>query len=192
MGFYVWFFVLLLLCFYFFVKNPLFVTKVCNSFYNFKLFSILKILQDLWPIIRVLRYRPSIFNILYFSKLNSFIVFIIKKKRTDFQQLHNFWNWTRKSKTEAVLQRRSMLKLGVICNFRRRNGKCFMSWNGHLEFKCYAWKGWFFCLFQVYRACTHFRPLFAVYLVVYLNKHNIDNDVFKLIVDSSVTLLCGC
>ena len=38
-------------CFYFFVKNTLydtlFVTKVCNSFYNFNLFSILKILQDL-------------------------------------------------------------------------------------------------------------------------------------------------
>ena len=61
-GFYVWFFVLLLFCFYFFVKNTLFVTKVCNSFYNVNLFSILYILQDLWPIIRVKRYRPSIFN----------------------------------------------------------------------------------------------------------------------------------
>ena len=34
---------------------------------------------------------------------------------------------TRKSKTEAVLQRRSMLKLGVICEFMKRYGKCFMS-----------------------------------------------------------------
>ena len=34
---------------------------------------------------------------------------------------------TRKSKTEAVLQRRSMLKLGVICKFMKRYGKCFMS-----------------------------------------------------------------
>jgi len=34
---------------------------------------------------------------------------------------------TRKSKTEAVLQRRSMLKLGVICKFMKRFGKCFMS-----------------------------------------------------------------
>ena len=34
---------------------------------------------------------------------------------------------TRKSKTEAVLQRRSMLKLGVICKFMNRYGKCFMS-----------------------------------------------------------------
>jgi len=54
--FYFWFFVsllLLLLCFYFLSNNTLFVTKVCNSFYNFNLFSILKILQDLWPIIRV-------------------------------------------------------------------------------------------------------------------------------------------
>ena len=45
-GFYVLFFALLL-CFYFFVKNTLFVTKVCNSFYNVSFFSILKILQDL-------------------------------------------------------------------------------------------------------------------------------------------------
>jgi len=33
---------------------------------------------------------------------------------------------TRKRKTEAVLQRRSMLKLGVICKFMKRYGKCFM------------------------------------------------------------------
>ena len=37
----------------FFFKNSLFVTKVCNSFYNFILFSKLKILQDLLSIIRV-------------------------------------------------------------------------------------------------------------------------------------------
>jgi len=61
-GFYVWFLVLLLLCFYFLSKNTLFVTKFCNSFYNVNLLSILNILQDLWPIIRVWRYRPSIFN----------------------------------------------------------------------------------------------------------------------------------
>jgi len=47
-GFYVWIFVLLLLCFY-----TLFIRKVCNSFYNINLFSILNILQYLWPIIRV-------------------------------------------------------------------------------------------------------------------------------------------
>ena len=52
-GFYVLFFVLLLLCFTFLYNNTLFVTKVCNSFYNCNLFSILNILQDLWPIIRV-------------------------------------------------------------------------------------------------------------------------------------------
>ena len=47
-GFYVSFFALLLLCFYFFVKKyTLFVTKVCNSFYNVNLFSIRNILQDL-------------------------------------------------------------------------------------------------------------------------------------------------
>jgi len=52
-GFYVWFFVLLLLCFYFLSKNTLVVTKVCNSLYNVNLFSILNILEDLWLIIRV-------------------------------------------------------------------------------------------------------------------------------------------
>ena len=52
-GFYVSFFAVLLLCFYFSVKNTIFVTKICNSFYNVNLFSILSILQDLWPIIRV-------------------------------------------------------------------------------------------------------------------------------------------
>ena len=63
-GFYVWIFVLLLLCFYFFCQNTSFVTKVCNSCYNVNLFSILNMLQDLWPAIRVYRYRPSIFKIL--------------------------------------------------------------------------------------------------------------------------------
>jgi len=61
-GFYVWFFVLLLLCFYFFVQNTLFIAKYCNPFYNVDLFIILNILQDLWRIIRVERYRPSIFK----------------------------------------------------------------------------------------------------------------------------------
>jgi len=61
-GFYVWFFVLLLFCFTFLSKNTLFIAKYCNSFYKVNLFSILNVLQDLWPIIRVKRYRPSIFN----------------------------------------------------------------------------------------------------------------------------------
>jgi len=52
-NFNVWFFVLLLLCFYFLPKNTLFVTKYGNFFCNVNLFSILNILQDLWPIIRV-------------------------------------------------------------------------------------------------------------------------------------------
>jgi len=43
-GFYVSSFALLLLCFYFFVKNTVFGTKNCNSFYNVNLFSILNIL----------------------------------------------------------------------------------------------------------------------------------------------------
>jgi len=46
----------------FFSKNTLYIAKYCNSFNNVNLFSILNVLQDLWPIIRVKRYRPSIFK----------------------------------------------------------------------------------------------------------------------------------
>jgi len=52
-GFYVSFFVLLLLWFYFLFKNTLFITKFCNSFFNVYLFSMLNILTNLRPIIRV-------------------------------------------------------------------------------------------------------------------------------------------
>ena len=45
-----------------FCPKKLFIAKYCNSFYNVNLFSKLNILQDLWPIIRVKRYRPSIFK----------------------------------------------------------------------------------------------------------------------------------
>jgi len=68
-GFYVWFFVLLLLCFYFLSKSTLFVTKLCNTFCNVNLFSKLNILHDLWPIIGVERYGPSILK--KYSKLNA-------------------------------------------------------------------------------------------------------------------------
>jgi len=47
----------------------------------------------------------------------------------------------KKSKTEAVLQRRSMLKLGVICKFMNRYGKCFLSLNVHLEFQVFCLEG---------------------------------------------------
>jgi len=70
-GFYVWFFVLLL-CFYFFVQNTVFIAKYCNSFYNVNLFRIFNVLQHLWPIIKVKRYSPSIFNI-FAINMNSFI-----------------------------------------------------------------------------------------------------------------------
>jgi len=46
-------FVLLFLHFYFLFKNTLFVTKFCNSLFNVYLFSMLNILTDLRPIIRV-------------------------------------------------------------------------------------------------------------------------------------------
>jgi len=50
-----------------------------------------------------------------------------KKLTCDQNKFYIVENRTRKSKTEAVLQRRSMLKLGVICKFIKRYGKCFMS-----------------------------------------------------------------
>ena len=51
-------FVLVVLCF--FVKNTLFVVKKCNSFCNVNSVSIL--IWNLWSIIRVSRYGPSIFK----------------------------------------------------------------------------------------------------------------------------------
>jgi len=44
-------------------KNTLFATQFCNFICNFNLFSILVLLQDLWPIIRLWRYRPSLFKL---------------------------------------------------------------------------------------------------------------------------------
>jgi len=52
-GFYVWCFCSVVVVFYFLSKNNLFVTKFCNSFFNVHLFSMLNILTDLWPIIKV-------------------------------------------------------------------------------------------------------------------------------------------
>jgi len=53
--------------------------------------------------------------VLSYSKPHTFSTFFGEKKER-----------TRKSKTEAVLQRWSMLKLGVICKFMNRYGKCFV------------------------------------------------------------------
>ena len=55
-------------------------------------------------------------SVLSYSKPHTFSTFFGEGKER-----------TRKSKTEAVLQRRSMLKLGVICRFMNCYGKCFMS-----------------------------------------------------------------
>jgi len=52
-GFYVWILFICCCVFTFLSKTTLFIRKVCNSFYNVNLFSILNILQYLWPIIRV-------------------------------------------------------------------------------------------------------------------------------------------
>jgi len=62
-GFYVLFFICCCVFIRFCPKKTVIVSKVCSFFYNNNLFSRLNILQDLWPIIRVLRYRPSIFKV---------------------------------------------------------------------------------------------------------------------------------
>jgi len=69
-GFYVWFFCIVVVVFLLFLsKNTLFIAKYCNSFYNVNLFSILNVLQDLWPVIRVKRNRPSIFKHTFFPSV---------------------------------------------------------------------------------------------------------------------------
>jgi len=72
---------------------------------------------------------------------------------------------TRKSKTEAVLQRRSMLKLGVKCKFMNRYRKCFMPWNVHLEFQVLWLGGVIFLSFSsilgVYAISATFWSLFS-------------------------------
>ena len=57
--------VIFLFCcvFYSFVQNTLFVTLIWNSFCNVHSLSIINISQNLRPIIRVSRYRPSIFKL---------------------------------------------------------------------------------------------------------------------------------
>ena len=51
--------------FYFFVQNTLFVMTLCMSFCSGTLFSIPDILQNVRPIVRISRYRSSLFNVLY-------------------------------------------------------------------------------------------------------------------------------
>ena len=52
-----------------YVHNIIFM-KFCNSFCDVHSFSILNKLQNVWPIIRISRYRPSIRNIFIFTKRN--------------------------------------------------------------------------------------------------------------------------
>jgi len=59
----------------FFVQNHIIYQNICNSSYNIILFSMLNILQDLWPIIRVYRYRPSIFNTRHFTKSGAVVLY---------------------------------------------------------------------------------------------------------------------
>jgi len=128
-------------------------------------------------------------KIIFFSEINQntaqlltlvtrYITLKYRVHTSNVQNQNDRSKITRKSKTEAVLQRRSMLKLGVICIFMKRYGYALCHEMFTWSSKCYAWGEYSFCLFQVYWACTQFRLLFAVCLVVYLNKQYIDNDVF--------------
>jgi len=62
--------------------------------------------------------KAAMFNFVTYDKS--------REQPTFFTQLFFTQKETRKSKTEAVLQSRFMLKLGVICKFMKRYGKCFM------------------------------------------------------------------
>jgi len=79
-GLYVWLFCFVVVVCLLFSKSTIFVTNFCISFSNVHLFSILNILQDLWPIIRVLRCRPSIFiaDDLRGNKKNNTLTFSIE------------------------------------------------------------------------------------------------------------------
>jgi len=54
--------VLLLFWFYFFVSKSIICRDLFCDFLSKFIFSILNILQNMWPIIRASRYKPSIFN----------------------------------------------------------------------------------------------------------------------------------
>jgi len=96
---------------------------------------------------------------------------------------------TRKSKSEAVLQRRSMLKLGVICKFMKRYGKCFLSWNVYLEFQVLCLGGVIFLsisgILGGYAISATFCSLFSS-----VSQHW-QWRFCKLILNPSETLLCG-
>ena len=82
-GFYVWFFVLLL-CFCFFVKNHIICHTIFNFFCYVDLFSILNLLQDLWPIIRayVHQMQTYIFKYKYMSFQFQFKVMNLKDQNS--------------------------------------------------------------------------------------------------------------
>jgi len=94
-------------------KNTLFIAKYCNSFYNVNLFSILNVLQDLWLIIRVKRYRPSIFKDENCSKI--YIQLILKKtfKKKISWQTH-YYNYMLK----ILIHKRSYHKLSLFVSSR--------------------------------------------------------------------------
>jgi len=84
-GFYVWLFYFVVV-FLFLPQNTLF--GFCSWFCNFYFFSILNILQALWPIIRVYWHRPSIFK----PKASNNMTFKINHPRTFFHFcICQFW-----------------------------------------------------------------------------------------------------
>jgi len=147
-GFYVWFCVLLL-CFYFLSKNTLFIAKYCNSFHIVYLFSILNVLQDLWPIIRVKRYRPSIFK-QWFQRHQNKKIYINYGKQWLMTKV-TFWSATLSSMVDfswyffspylSLMWR--LLKInGVFLSILRSCGGCFIQ-NAFalvLPISCNNWK----------------------------------------------------
>jgi len=83
-------FVLFCCCcvFTFFVKKHIICHKSLQFLYNIYLFSIHKILQALWPIIRVKRYRPSIFK---WKQLKSLTTIVFFSWLGGAEVLHPLW-----------------------------------------------------------------------------------------------------
>jgi len=66
-GFYVYLFCFVVVVFLLLVQKHIISHNSLQFLYTVNLFSIFNILQDLWPFLRVQRYRPSIFNTLLYN-----------------------------------------------------------------------------------------------------------------------------
>ena len=126
--------------FYLLSKNTLFVKNICNSLCNVYLFSILKLLQYVWPIIRVLRYRPNIFNIRVRRKTTQTGMHVCSFNQTTSPWVANgipqnvsvsfvclnYISYTGSSLTKNLTRKRNI-------TFYRHKGSSTMKLNSHID-----------------------------------------------------------